>query len=133
MARIVLADDDPELREILTQYLRLRWDVTAVGNGEEALAEIARERPALVVLDIMMPKLDGLSVVEHLRADAATAGIPICMMTASTRNSDTGDAVWKMATGVDAFITKPFEPQALMAKVEELLQAAAARRRRSAG
>lgn len=129
MARIVLADDDPELREILVQFLSLRWDVAAVANGEEALAEIARERPALVVLDIMMPKLDGLAVVERLRSDPATADIPICMMTASTRDSDTHDAVWRVATGTDAFVTKPFEPQALMAKVEKLLHDAVQRRR----
>jgi CheY-like chemotaxis protein len=129
-ARIVLAEDDEELRQLLSTWLGFRYDVTAVSNGEDALAAIAREKPDLAVLDIVMPRINGLGVVERLRSDPATASLPICLITASTRGSDTHDSVWKMAAQTDAFITKPFEPQELMAKVEELLRAAVERRRR---
>ena len=129
-ARILLADDDPELRTLLSCFLNMRWEATAVGDGEQALQEIARERPDVVILDIMMPRMDGLEVVKRLRGDPSTADLPIIMMTASTRESDTHDNVWRMATETDAFISKPFEPPELLAKVEEILLAAVERRRR---
>jgi twitching motility two-component system response regulator PilH len=128
-ARIVLADDDPELRDLLACFLNMRWNATVVSNGKEALEEIRRERPDVVILDIMMPRMDGLEVVEEMRGDESTADIPIIMMTASTRDSDTHDSVWRMAVGTDVFITKPFEPQELMAKVEEILREQVQRRR----
>jgi CheY-like chemotaxis protein len=133
-AHIVFAEDDDELRQVLSTWLRMRWDVTAVSNGEDALEAVRAKRPDLLVCDIVMPRMNGLEVVEAIRADEALADLPICMVTASTRDSDTGDSVWKMAANVDAFITKPFEPQELLAKVESLLQAAVKRRRaREAG
>lgn len=129
MARIVIAEDDDELRQVLATWLGIRYDVTAVDNGADALEAVVRERPDLVVLDIVMPRLNGLEVTERLRADPRTAEIPICMVTASTRNSDTHDSVWRLASDTDAFITKPFEPQQLLAKIEDLLRRAVARRR----
>ena len=68
-------------------------------------------------------------LVEKIKANPQCADLPICMITASTKNSDTCDSVWNMAAETDGFITKPFEPQELIAKVECLLQAAVARRR----
>lgn len=127
--RIVLAEDDSELRLILSYWLGMRWDVEAVPNGLEALESIRANKPTMLVCDILMPKMDGLELVTALRGDPETADLPICMITASTQGSDTHDNVWKMASQANAFITKPFEPQELLAKVEELITESVRRRR----
>ncbi len=128
-ARILLAEDNPELRQVLATWIGIRHDVVAVADGEAALEAIEEQRPDIVVCDIVMPRLNGLDLAQRLRENPETADIPICIITGSTRGSDTHDAVWKMASDTDAFITKPFEPQTLLAKIEELLHAAVARRR----
>ncbi len=132
-ARIVLAEDDAELRQILATWLGIRWDVVAAADGQAAWEAIQEQRPDLIVCDIVMPKMNGLELTERIRSDPELADVPICMVTASTSGSDIGDAVWRMASDTDAFITKPFEPQELMAKVEALLLAAVARRRGEPG
>ena len=129
MARILLADDDPELREVLRAWLSIRYDVTVVGDGEAVLAEVERERPDILVCDMVMPRLGGMDVVERIKANPETADLPICMITASTKGSDTYDYVWQMAADTDGFITKPFEPQELMAKIDRILQKVVAKRR----
>ena len=121
--KIVIADDEPNIL-ISLEYLFKRegFAVTVARDGEEALAVIARERPALALLDVMMPKKSGLEVCQALRADDAYRAMKILMLTAKGRDTDVAKGI---ALGADAYMTKPFSTKDLVAKVRELLEAGA--------
>ena len=121
--KIVIADDEPNIL-ISLEYLFKRegFAVTVARDGEEALAVIARERPALALLDVMMPKKSGLEVCQALRADDAYRAMKIVMLTAKGRDTDVAKGI---ALGADAYMTKPFSTKDLVAKVRELLEAGA--------
>jgi DNA-binding response OmpR family regulator len=118
MQRILVIDDDPAVTSVLKRGLSYEgFAVDAAGAGEEGLA-IARERaPDLVVLDIMMPGLDGLEVLRRLRA--ADAGLPILLLTA--RDAPT-DQVRGLQKGADDYVVKPFTFEVLLARVRALLR-----------
>ena len=106
---ILVADDEPTLLRLLEFVLvRQGHRLLTAANGEEALALVHRERPDLVVLDIMMPRMDGYSVAEAIRADPVSAGTPIIMLSARTQDEDIARGV---AVGVDTYLTKPFAPE----------------------
>ena len=121
--KIVIADDEPNIL-ISLEYLFKRegFAVTVARDGEEALAVIARERPALALLDVMMPKKSGLEVCQALRADDAYRAMKIVMLTAKGRDTDVAKGI---ALGADAYMTKPFSTKDLVAKVREMLEAGA--------
>ena len=121
--KIVIADDEPNIL-ISLEYLFKRegFAVTVARDGEEALAVIARERPALALLDVMMPKKSGLEVCQALRADDAYRAMKILMLTAKGRDTDVAKGI---ALGADAYMTKPFSTKDLVAKVRELQEAGA--------
>ena len=118
--RILIADDEPNI-VISLEYLMQRegYVVSVARDGEAALAAILRDRPALVLLDAMMPKLSGFEVCQALRANDAGRGTLILMLTAKGRDTDIAKG---LGCGADAYMTKPFSTRALVQKVREMLE-----------
>ena len=120
---ILIADDEPNIL-ISLEYLMRRegYNVSVAHDGEEALAAILRERPALVLLDVMMPKKSGIEVCQAVRANDAVRDTLILMLSAKGRESDLAKG---LGSGADAYMTKPFSTKALAQKVREMLEARA--------
>jgi len=115
---ILLVDDEPSIIQLSRMYLeREGFRVQAVGDGEAALEAAAKARPALIVLDVMLPKLDGFEVCRKLRA--ADNQVPILMLTA--RDEDI-DKILGLELGADDYLTKPFNPRELAARVKAILR-----------
>jgi len=110
--RVLVADDDPDILDLLTLNLECHgYQVHPANDGEEALALALGLTPDLIVLDVMMPKLDGLQVLAALKAHPQTRDIPVVMLTAKASDSD----VWQgWQAGADYYITKPFDLDELM-------------------
>ena len=119
----MIADDEPNL-VIPLEYMLKRegYEVTIARDGQEALDAIARVRPQLVLLDVMMPRKSGFDVCQALRADEANRELRILLLTAKGRDDDVAKG---LALGADAYVIKPFSPKELVAKVRELLEGAA--------
>jgi CheY-like chemotaxis protein len=116
--RVLLVDDEPVIRELVQAMLEGGGvEVRCIADGARALQEVRAARPDLVLLDIVMPGLDGLSVLRLLRAEPGLAGVPIHMLTARARPAD--HAAAELA-GADGYIEKPFKGQALQALVARL-------------
>ena len=115
---LLLAEDDRAVRESLVRALGLEgYDVVAVGNGAEAIEAVGRATPEVVVLDVSMPIVDGLTVCKVLRADGNK--VPILMLTART---ETRDRVAGLDAGADDYLPKPFELDELLARLRALLR-----------
>jgi len=120
--RILVAEDDPDIGSLLEHYLRKAgFTATVITSGRDVMPQIKREAPDLVVLDLMLPGLDGLQVCRAIRADANTAAIPIIMLTAKAEESD---RIVGLELGADDYITKPFSPNEVVARVRALLRRA---------
>ncbi len=117
--KVLIADDEPNIL-ISLEFLMKRegHQVLLARNGIEALEVIRSERPALVLLDVMMPGRNGYEVCQAVRADEALAGTKILMLTAKGRDTDIAQG---LGVGADGYVTKPFSTQALAAKVREML------------
>ena len=110
--RVVVADDDPDIVDILTFNLTTAgYDVETASDGAEAFDLVSATLPDLVVLDVMMPKMDGLEVLAALKGEEATREIPVVMLTAKASDSDQW-AGWE--AGADYYITKPFDLDELL-------------------
>jgi two-component system phosphate regulon response regulator PhoB len=121
--RILVVEDEEEIQELVRYNLaREGYDVLCVGSGEEALRSAGAERPDLVVLDLMLPGLDGLEVCRRLKRGKASGQIPIVMLTAKGEESD---VVAGLELGADDYITKPFSPRVLVARIKAVLRRAA--------
>lgn len=119
-ALILVADDNPANVEILEARLRSQgYDVITARDGEEAVAMARRERPDLLLLDVMMPKLDGLAVCRELKGDPSLPFMPIILVTART---DQHDIIAGLDSGGDEYVTKPVDQVALVARVRSLLR-----------
>ncbi|MBL8332697.1 MAG: response regulator [Rubrivivax sp.] len=120
---VLIADDEPNI-VISLEFLMKREGhrVLVARDGAQALETIRRERPALVLLDVMMPRLTGFEVCQSVRADESLAGVKILMLTAKGRDTDVAQG---LGVGADAYMTKPFSTKELAAKVREMLGAAA--------
>ncbi len=118
--RIVIADDEPNIL-ISLEFLLQRegFEVTLARDGPQALQAVRAVRPALALLDVMMPGMSGLDVCQQLRADDSLAGLRIVMLTAKGRDTDVAKG---LALGADAYLTKPFGTKALVQKLRELLE-----------
>ncbi len=117
--RILVVDDEVDLVETLTFRLEANgYEVIKAHDGQVGLDIAKKDKPDLMILDLMLPKMDGYKVCGLLKADARYKKIPIIMFTARAQESDKkiGEEV-----GADAYITKPFDPQVLLAKIKELL------------
>ncbi|MBT2508769.1 response regulator transcription factor [Streptomyces sp. ISL-98] len=120
MQTILVVDDDPTVAEVVTGYLeRAGFAVTPAADGPEALRQAADRRPDLVVLDLMLPGMDGLEVCRKLRADGP---VPVIMLTA---RGDEDDRILGLEVGADDYVTKPFSPRELVLRVESVLRRAA--------
>jgi DNA-binding response OmpR family regulator len=117
--KILIADDEPNI-VISLEFLMKRegYQVLVARDGVAALEAIRRERPALVLLDVMMPGKTGFEVCAEVRADESLAGVKIVMLTAKGRDTDVAQG---LGVGADAYVTKPFSTRDLAAKVKELL------------
>ena len=129
--KILIADDEPNI-VISLEYLLQRegYAVLVARDGQEALDTIAREQPALVLLDVMMPHKTGFEVCQAVRADEALQGTKILMLTAKGRETDLAKG---LALGAHAYMTKPFSTRELVQNVAELLGEAPARKRSTPG
>jgi DNA-binding response OmpR family regulator len=115
--QLLLVEDDPRLAEMLVEYLgQASFHVTHAANGREALAKIAAGGIDAVVLDLMLPDMDGLDVCRHLRA---VSDIPVLMLTA---RGDAIDRIIGLEIGADDYLPKPFEPRELLARVRAILR-----------
>ena len=116
---ILIADDEPNILISLEFLLkRAGFQVSLACDGQAALDAILRDRPDLVLLDVMMPKKSGLEVCQAVRADEACRGVRILMLTAKGRDTDVAKG---LALGADAYMTKPFATKDLVQKVRDLL------------
>ncbi|MFJ8015739.1 response regulator transcription factor [Streptomyces sp. NPDC096339] len=116
-ARVLVVDDDPTVAEVVTGYLaRAGFSVEHAADGAAALARAERARPDLVVLDLMLPGLDGLEVCRRLRE---TGPVPVVMLTA---RGDEEDRIAGLELGADDYVTKPFSPRELVLRVESVLR-----------
>jgi len=118
-ARIIVADDNADMREYVSRLLSEHWRVEAVADGSAALAAARRERPDLVLTDVMMPGLDGFGLLRELRADASLAATPVLML--SARAGDEA-SVEGLEAGADDYLVKPFSSRELVARVATHLQ-----------
>jgi DNA-binding response OmpR family regulator len=117
--RILVVDDEIYIVHILEFSLTMEgYTVLTASNGEEALKVIEQERPDLVVLDIMMPKLDGYEVCRQLRQDDRFSNLPVILLSAKGRPVDREAG---LQAGADDYIAKPFSPRKLLEKIRELL------------
>ena len=121
--RLLLIDDDPNLILLVKDYLEFRgYEVITAENGREALEVLEQEIPDMIICDVMMPEMDGYSLVKHVREDSRTSWIPVLFLSAKGQSQD---RVKGLNTGADVYMVKPFEPEELVAQVESSLKQAA--------
>ncbi len=120
--QLLLIDDDPNLILLVKDYLEFRgYQVTTAENGREALEILEQETPDMIICDVMMPEMDGYSLVKHVREDPKTSWIPVLFLSAKGQSQD---RVKGLNTGADVYMVKPFEPEELVAQVESSLKQA---------
>jgi len=119
---VLVVEDEPDIRRLIVLHLeRDGFRCRTASNGPEALREARAVIPDLIVLDLMLPELDGLEVCRQLRRDGSTAAVPIIMLTAK---SDEVDRVVGLEIGADDYVSKPFSPKELVARVRAVLRRA---------
>ena len=118
--RVLVVDDEPDIVALVAYHLaKSGYRVATAANGRDALDVVRRERPALVVLDLMLPDLSGYEVLEQLRADEATRHVAVLMLTARREEPD---RIRGLSLGADDYLTKPFSPQELVLRVGAILR-----------
>ena len=117
--RVLWADDDPMIRSVMAMNLEAEgFDVQTVSDGDAAYEEAVRERPDVLVLDIMMPGRDGYAVLRALRLNPETAEVPVVLLSAKATDAEVWEG-WK--AGADYYITKPFNPTELAEFIDHLI------------
>jgi two-component system, OmpR family, alkaline phosphatase synthesis response regulator PhoP len=120
VARVLIVEDSPDIAELVRHYLeRAGHDASVVTSGRDALTRVRQAAPDLVILDVMLPGMDGLQVCQALRAEPSTARVPVLMLTA---RGEEADRVRGLELGADDYVTKPFSPKELVARVAALLR-----------
>lgn len=116
-SKILVVDDEPMVREVLSQYLRADgFDVVEAGDGDAAVASVANDHPDLVLLDLMLPKRNGLQVLSFIRG---TSALPVILLTA---RGDEADRVRGLEAGADDYVVKPFSAREVVARVRSVLR-----------
>src|SRR6476660_1526211 len=120
--RILIVEDDPDIAHLVARYLTKAGFVTEhIASGREAIQVMTARTPDLLVLDLMLPHVDGLEICRRVRADASTAALPIIMLTARAEESE---RIVGLELGADDYLPKPFSPGELVARVRALLRRA---------
>jgi len=120
MSRVLVVEDSVTQREMITDLLKgSGLDVTVASDGVEALEQIEDHSPDLVVLDIVMPRMNGYEVCRQIKANPKTQNIPVVMCSSK---GEEFDRYWGMKQGADAYIAKPFQPTELVGTVKQLLR-----------
>lgn len=118
--KILIIEDERDIRELVTHYLTKEgYRVESVSDGAKGLSLARTLNPDLIILDLMLPELDGLEVCKKLRADPKTVAVPIIMLTAKGEETD---KIVGLELGADDYLTKPFSPKELTARVKALLR-----------
>jgi putative nucleotidyltransferase with HDIG domain len=118
-SKILVCDDHPEILRLISRLLAPFHDISTANNGEEGLKKIEDEHPDLVISDVMMPKMSGFQLVEHLRRNPATERLPVLLLTA---RADGHDRIRGLKRGASDYLVKPFLPEELKARVDNLLR-----------
>jgi len=118
--KILIVDDEAQLVDMVKMRLEANnYDVIVAYDGQEGLDKARKEKPDLIILDLMLPKMDGYKVCRMLKFDEKYKSIPIIMFTARAQEEDEKVS---MEVGANAYVTKPFEPKVLLDKIQELIQ-----------
>jgi two-component system alkaline phosphatase synthesis response regulator PhoP len=120
--RILVVEDDPDIAELVARYLgKAGFSIEMISSGRDAVAAVTARPPDVLVLDLMLPQVDGLEICRLVRANDKTAAIPIIMLTARAEESD---RIVGLELGADDYLAKPFSPNELVARVRALLRRA---------
>jgi two-component system phosphate regulon response regulator PhoB len=120
MAKLLIIEDEADIRELISFNLEMSgYEVLKARDGEEGLRMARSEKPDLIILDLMLPGMDGLKVCSHLKKDSDVKDVPVIMLTA---RSEDDDIISGLETGADDYITKPFSPRILIARVKAALR-----------
>lgn len=120
LPKVLVVEDEAAIQEMLRYSLvQAGFDAVVVGSAEQALAEIGSELPAVVLLDLMLPGMSGVTLARHLRAEARTRQLPIIMVTA---RAEEHERVQGLDLGADDYVTKPFSPKELIARIRAVLR-----------
>ncbi|WP_433796060.1 chemotaxis protein CheB [Actinoplanes sp. CA-252034] len=123
--RVLVADDNPDMRDYLARLLGASWSVAVAADGEQALDVARRERPDLILADVMMPRMDGFALLREIRADVSLAATPVVLLTARVGEET---AIEGLLAGADDYVVKPFTARELVARIDAQLQMARLRR-----
>ena len=120
--KLLLIDDDPNLILLVKDYLEFRgYEVMTAENGRDALDILEKDVPDMIICDVMMPEMDGYTLVDHVRKDPKTSWVPVLFLSAKGQSPD---RVKGLNSGADVYMVKPFEPEELVAQVESSLSQA---------
>lgn len=121
MTRILVVDDDPSLRLLLTEMLTAEgWDCEVLDRGEPVLERLRAQRPDALVLDLVLPDVDGLEILRQIRVDRDLASLPVVLLTGRDEQQDRQAG---LVAGADFYLTKPFEPEFLVATLAVVTEA----------
>ncbi len=119
MPKVLVVDDDPSIQRLVVLTFEMEgWEVVIADDGLAGLAAAKKEAPDAILLDVMMPKMDGLTVATELKSDPETSSIPVVLLSAKAQ---AGDLAAGTATGADEYMTKPFDPLELIDVVNGLV------------
>ncbi|MBI4459441.1 MAG: response regulator [Acidobacteria bacterium] len=118
--KVLLAEDEEDIQKVAKMSLQFRggWEVSLATNGEECLAKAASELPDLILLDCMMPKLDGYETCRRLKQDPVLRRIPVIFLTAKAQEAEVRKG---LALGAVGYLVKPFNPMSLVAEIQQIL------------
>jgi len=120
LTRVLIAEDDPDIQKVIRMSLKLRGiqNVVVTDNGEDCLAQVATANPDVILLDVMMPKMDGYEACRRLKSDPATKDIPVIFLTAKAQHFEVREG---MEVGALGYLIKPFDPMTLHDQIVALL------------
>ena len=120
--KVLIADDITEIRDLLRRMLESDgYDVISARNGEEAWELFNAEKPDIVLTDVVMPRIDGVSLCKRIKLQSFAPDTPVVIITAATHDTQIADGFWNKAAGSDGFITKPFSMEQVLQKVKACL------------